>query len=144
MGCGLLKTVIGGSQNDKPTIKELSSSNGIITNPMNIANTFNDYFVNIGPTLANNIPKIIKSPTDYLNASNNKFMFITPTDTEEILSIVALLKPNASPGYDSISHKVVRKCISHIGNALCDIFNKGRGYFHCTVKITKKVIFTVQ
>ena len=51
-------------------------------------------------------------------------MFITPTDTEEILSIVALLKPKASPVYDSISPKVVRKCISHIGNSLCDIFNK--------------------
>ena len=43
---------------------------------------------------------------------------------EEKLSIVALLKPNASPGYDSISLKVARKCISHIGNSLCDIFNK--------------------
>ena len=45
-------------------------------------------------------------------------MFSSPTDTEEILSIVALLKPNASPGYDSISSKVVRKCISHIDNSL--------------------------
>ena len=52
---------------------------------MNIANAFNDYFINIGPTLANNIPKTTKSPADYLNATNNNSMFITPTDTEEIL-----------------------------------------------------------
>ena len=45
----------------------MSSSNGIITNPMNIANAFSDYFINIGPTLANNIPKSTKSPADYLN-----------------------------------------------------------------------------
>ena len=67
---------------------------------MNIANAFNDYFINIEPTLANNIPKITKSSADYLNASNNNSIFITPTDTEEILSIVALLKPNSSPGCD--------------------------------------------
>ena len=120
----LLKTIISGSQNNKPIIQELSSSNGIVINPMNIANAFNDYFINIGPTLANNIPKTTKSPVHYLNATNNNSMFITPTDTEEILSIVALLKPNASPGCDSISPKVVRKCISYIGNSLCDIFNK--------------------
>ena len=82
---------------------------------MNIVNAFNDYFINIRSTLANNILKTTKSPTDYLNAINNNSMFITPKDnTEEILFIVALLKPNVSPGYDSISPKVVRKCISHI------------------------------
>ena len=59
------------------------SSNGIVTNHMNIANAFNDYFINIGPTLANNIPKTTKSPADYLNATNNNSMFITPTDSEE-------------------------------------------------------------
>ena len=106
----LLTTVIvcHCSQNNKPTIKELSSSNGIITNPTNIANACNDYFINIGPTLANYIPKTTKNPTDYLNTSNNNSMFITCTDTEEILSIFALLKSNVSPGYDSISPKVVR------------------------------------
>ena len=59
----------------------------------------NDYFINIGPTLANNIPITTKSPADYLNATNNNSMFITPTNTEEILSIVAFLKPNSSPSY---------------------------------------------
>ena len=40
----LLNTIISGRQNNKPTIKELSSSNGIRTKPANIANAFNDYF----------------------------------------------------------------------------------------------------
>ena len=68
-------------------------------------------------------------------------MFITPTDTEEILSIAALLKPNASHGYDSISPKVVRKCISHIGNSLCDIFNKSlrSGVFPDGLKLAKVI-----
>ena len=50
-------------------------------------------------------------------------MLITLTHTEEILSINALLKPKVSPGYDSISSKIVRECISHIGNSLYDIFS---------------------
>ena len=66
-------------------------------------------------------------------------MFITPTDTEEILSIVALLKPNVSPGYDSISSKIVRECISHIGNSLYDIFSNSllRGVFLDSLKLAK-------
>ena len=66
---------------------------------MNIANVFNDYFINIGPILAINIPKTTKSPADYLNATNNNSMFITPTDIKEILSIVALLNPNARSSF---------------------------------------------
>ena len=73
--------------------------------------------------------------------TNNNSIFITPTDTEEILSIVAVLKPNASPGYDSISPKVVRKCIRHIGNSLCDIFNKSllSGIFPDGLKLAKVI-----
>ena len=88
-----------------------NNNNGIVTNPMNIANAFNDYFINVGPTLANNITKTTKSPPDYFNAINTNSMFINPTDTEEILSIDALLKPNASSGYDAISPKVVRNVL---------------------------------
>ena len=119
----------------------MNCSNGIITNPINIANASSDYFINIGSTLANNIPKTTTSTADYLNATNNNSIFITPTDTEEILSIVALLKPNASPGYDAISPKVVRKCISHIGNSVCDIFNKSllSGIFRDGLKLAKVI-----
>ena len=119
----------------------MSSNNGIVTNPMNIATAFNDYFRNIGPTLANNIPNTTKSPAEYLNTTNNNSMFIIPTDTEEILSIAALLKPNVSPGYDPISPKVVRKCISNIGNSLHDIFNKSlwSGVFADGLKLAKVI-----
>ena len=39
---------------------ELKASNLIISNPVGIANAFNDYFINIGPTLASKIPKTTK------------------------------------------------------------------------------------
>ena len=66
-------------------------------------------------------------------------MLITPTDTEEILSIVALLKPNASSGYYSMSSKIVRECIRHIGNSLYDIISNSllSGVFPDSLKLAK-------
>ena len=37
------------------TIMEIKSCGNVITNPMDIASKFNDYFVNVGPDLANKI-----------------------------------------------------------------------------------------
>ena len=64
---------------------------------------------------------------------------MNPTDTEEICSLVALLKRNVSPSYHSISPKVMRTCISHFDNALCDIFNKSQlsGVFPDSLTLAK-------
>ena len=64
---------------------------------MSIANGFNDYFINIGPTLADKFLNY-KSPNDYWNASNNKSISITPTGIGEIITIGVLQKSNASTG----------------------------------------------
>ena len=40
------------------TIKEINIGNKIISDKHEMANKFNEYFTNIGPTLANKIPHV--------------------------------------------------------------------------------------
>ena len=62
-------------------------NNGIIIGDRTtIANTFNKYFTSIGPELAKHIetpPGI--SILDYMGKRNERSMFLTPTDKEEVI-----------------------------------------------------------
>ena len=52
----ILKTVINPNTQNKPTIDNIVIDDLLTTDKPDIANKFNEYFVNVGPTLANNIP----------------------------------------------------------------------------------------
>ena len=56
-------------------------------------NAFNNYFVNVGPNLANNIKNInATSAESYLNKQNINSIFLRPTDQNEILKIISEMK----------------------------------------------------
>lgn len=74
-------------------IRRINDQEGSISEPRDIANKFNDYYVNVGPALA---PKI-KLSSHNLNNKNNKTtpkesMFLHPTTEDEILDIIKSLK----------------------------------------------------
>ena len=54
----LQKKTINNNIMSKPTIKEININNTIISNKNEVANTFNEYFTNIGPIIANKIPHV--------------------------------------------------------------------------------------
>ena len=66
-----------------------------------IANKFNEYFVNIGSTLAASIPKDGPNFKTYLPHANEDTIFIEPTNSDEIKKIITKLK-NSAPGQDDI------------------------------------------
>ena len=55
----------------------------IITDGNQIVNLFNDFFINIGPTLANQIPKSDISPNYYLKNANVNTLYLEPVNKEE-------------------------------------------------------------
>ena len=81
------------------------------TDRMKIANGFNQYFVNIGPTLASNIPQNNKSSTTYMGSRVFESMVITPVVEEELCSVIKSLK-DGSAGWDAISAWVVKATYS--------------------------------
>ena len=49
-----------------------------------IAEKFNDFFINIGPTLAKGIPDINKSPLHHIGNKLKETLFLSPVDIPEI------------------------------------------------------------
>ena len=83
--------VINSVLNNKTTSHNIGSiiqDGNVIDNPAKIANNFNDYFVNIGPNLAHNIPSNSSPIGDYLNYSNHTSLFFTPVTEFEVIDIV--------------------------------------------------------
>ena len=104
---------------------------------------FNDYFVNVGQNLANQIALESGSHLDYMNIYNNNSMFVLPVTISEIFDVTATFKFNKSAGYDSISPNVIQSIIKNIALPLCDVFNKSllTGCFSDKLKVAKATPF---
>ena len=112
-----------------------------ITDDLNIANHFNNFFIDIGSTLANNIDSAGKPDfQSYLNKlridSTFHFTSIEETDT---ISIINNLKPKKSSGYDNISLILLKNSVNSLANPLTCIINQSlaNGIFPDKLKIAK-------
>ena len=71
-----------------PTV--LSLDNGdTMTNPYDIANTFNNYFAFIAETTKKSIKYTHKNFSDYLSNESDSAIFLQPTVKEEIANIIS-------------------------------------------------------
>ena len=95
-----------------------------IKDPSKIANSFNEYFVNIGPKLAKNITN---NPDKYLtnNFDNNykDSMFLDPITENEVETEIANMNINKSPGHDDICSRIIKTTSKEIFKPLTHIFN---------------------
>ena len=102
-----LKTVAS----NVPTV--LSLDNGdTITNPYDIANTFNNYFASIAETTKRSIKYSHKHFSDYLSNESDSTIFLQPTDKEEVAHIISCLNFNKGSGQFSISYEILFNCLS--------------------------------
>ena len=128
----IIKQVINQNKINKNPGK-FQQNNGITSDPATIANAFNNYFVNIGPTLASNIPDQGLEYRSYMPSGNEFSMFLT-----QVKKIIAHLK-DGSPGKDSVTWKSL-KCISdHIALPLIRLANLSfsEGIFPNELKISQ-------
>ena len=73
-----------------PTVLFLDNGD-TITNPYDIANTFNNYFASIAETTKKSIKYTHKHFSDYLSNESDSTIFLQPTDKEEIANIISSL-----------------------------------------------------
>ena len=73
-----------------------------VTDDHDIANYFNQYFANVGPNLAKNIPNSSSTYQASLNHLCDNSIFLQPVTENEILTIIKALN-NGSPGFDDIN-----------------------------------------
>ena len=117
--------------------------NGVeINNPKEIAEEFNNFFVNIGSELAKKVPLGMSKPLDFLNDIDySESMFLAPTVTEEILDIISNLKNSSSSGVDNIPVKLIKLCKAELAPILAHINNQSLldGIFPDSLKIAKVI-----
>ena len=119
-----LKSIISNKNSKVNIISKLNDVNGNLTNdPAVIANTFNDFFVNVAGNVAKGIPRTRKSPMDYLGTRNEHSFFMTPVIPMEVSDIISLLNTGKSIGPNSIPTKLLKILSLHICSPLSDIIN---------------------
>ena len=118
---------INGKLNDKSTIiNRITIDNLLITNQQEIANKFAEFFSTVGPSFARKIGSPARVITDYNKKIplNKMSLYMYPTSSEEIKSIVDNMLNKTSTGYDGISNKLLKGIKNSILNPLTIIFNQ--------------------
>lgn len=105
-----------------------------------IANTFNEYFINIGSKISQSLPTIQRTFSSFMPANNPNSIFLKPANSDEVKSIIQSLKKK-SPGWDGINPVVIKDTFPYYIDALTALINKSitEGYFPDELK-TAKVI----
>ena len=115
--------------------------NGLeITNKLEIVNTFNHFFTNIGANLAKRINYTgHKTFRDYLEEKTNNSFAFTNVDENDVISIINNLQSKNSCGWDSISTKLLKQIVSGISKPLTILINQvlNTGIFPDKLKIAK-------
>ena len=120
----------------------LSLDNGnTITNPYDIANTFNNYFASIAETTKKSIKYTHKHFSDYLSNESDSTIFLQPTDKEEIANIISSLNSSKASGPNSIPYRILFLLKNDISKQLADLFNLSflTGVFPSVLKTAKVV-----
>ena len=107
-----------------------------------IANGFCKYFSEVSKTFAEKIPLAKHSFDQYLGQDKHgRSLFLSPTDPQEINTILVSLKPKQSCGHDGISTSFLKSTKDNICEPLSILINKSMetGYVPNIFK-TAKVI----
>jgi hypothetical protein len=113
-------------------IEQINLNGQIIQCKQEIAETFNDYFINV----TNN--EYDHKKYNLNNVTNPSTIFLYPCDVTEITNIVKMLRPTKSVGYDGISTMVLKRCIGEIAPVLTYLidFSFSTGIFPDRLKKT--------
>ena len=104
-----MKDLINKTNCYKNSTSELFINGSICNDPQVISNAYNDYFVEVGPTLANNISSTV-NPMSYVTNHVINSMYV-PVITEcEIMTVVSSLT-NSSPGWDNLPARLLKPYI---------------------------------
>lgn len=113
------------SRNDKAeyNIQTITTQTGTYTNPIEIAELFNEHFTEIGPNLAAELPASVKHFEEYIIPSTNEFS-LSQISLTTIESLLQNVKIDKATGLDKIPCRLVKEAAPVIAESLCFIFNR--------------------
>ena len=96
--------------------------NGIISDPLKVANKFNNFYLNIADKLCEKIPKVNNKFQDYLKNPNKNKLTLKET-TPEVMKVINALDGKKSGDIFNISPDLVKLSAQIISQILSIIFN---------------------
>ena len=125
-------------------LQKLKLENGrFIENPLDIAKTLNEYFVNVGPNLAGKLTPSNISFENYLNKNNspNNSFYLAPTTPKEISDTGDSFSSSMCEAPDLISPKFYKVCAAPLSEILAKLINQcfTNGYFPKCLKLAKVI-----
>ena len=124
------------------SISQLNLNGKIIDDPTAIANSFNNFFANVGPNTEKNVPKVPHiSPSFYLKNRVQLDFIIAHISEQDILDIITAL-PIKSTGPASVPIKLLKLVADIIVVPLCRIINLSftTGVFPDILKVAKVIV----
>ena len=137
-----IKSIVNQKNTNSNLISKLKDKNGNITTDSTvIADTFNDFFVNVASNISKKVPRTMKSPLDFLKNRIGTSFFISPTVPMEVADVINLLKSGKSVGPNSIPITLLKTLAPYVSSPLCQIINDSfqSGKFPDKMKIAKVI-----
>ena len=126
----------------KTMISKISLDNGrVVENPKDIANALNEYFVAVGPNLADKLPPSNIHFDSYLRNEDSPTgsFYLNPTNSTEILELIDSFSDSNCEAPDKITPKLYKLGAQQLSILLVNMVNKCflQGYFPACLKIAK-------
>ena len=120
----IMKEVIGNARKRQLLLPSKIIVNNIEINEdkRSITNEFDNFFIDIGPELAKEIPRPARSFESYVPKSNST-MPTGPISVNELKNASFSIKTNKCPENDEINFNVIRSCLGELCEPLQYLFN---------------------
>ena len=136
-----IKELINTSNKNPMKVNELKVNNKLISDNLALANTFNNFFVNVGSEVNKSIPDTNVCPSTYLKNKVESNFLINKTSNAEVMTIILKLDDNKSSGPDDIPIKLLKIAAPIIVPRLVSIINTSfiSGIFPDRLKLAKVI-----
>ena len=124
----------------KKSSDHFSANGKLLTQPKEIAEKFNDYFINIGSNYSNSNEEGT-TPNQYMPPKKEAIFSFKPTTNKEISDIIKRLKCKESSGFDNISTRLLKYISEKVSPSLSLMINQSllTGIFPTKLKIAKVI-----
>ena len=119
-----INDLLGRSSNET-IVNELKINDSKITSNEEIANAFNEYFTNIGPSLVNSIDESNTSFKTFVKSAESKMDRFKLVSVGKVVKLLKGLSNCKAAGLDKISGKILKVAANTIAPSLTHIFNHG-------------------
>ncbi|XP_022794305.1 uncharacterized protein LOC111333046 [Stylophora pistillata] len=130
--------LLKGKQEVKLSLQKLlSHNNRTYSQEKDIAQLFNNFFVNIGPTLAQKIKPDHTNPLQYIESTPSNSFYLAPATLAQVFTLFAGLKENKASL--TVPNKLIKLAAEQLSAPFTEIYNesKSSGEFPEVFQISK-------